>query len=243
MKNNSIPTQLQQAETAINNTSKSAVLKAAMLPFGYTIAKLNEAKTLAGKARAAVEDSSSFYGDQRQRTAFVKTAFVEAKRAYQGLSKVARVIFAGQEGPLTTLGLNNAMPRRMDDFVLSAQVLFNWNGYSAEMKAALEASTYDGGKISEARGKIEELKTAREAQKDAMGDKQKAKKAQRKALNELHQWYMKFRKLARIALQDDPELLEKMDILHRSVKTKGQRGAAAKAAATRAKKKALKVAA
>lgn len=241
MKKNSIPTQLKSAEAAINNALKYAEIKAAVLPYGYTVAKLNGGRGLYAEASAAFDHALALGGDQQVATAEVNSALKIARKVYQDLAKLCRVVFAKQPGTLARLGLNKPMPRPMDDFVVAADTLFNWNEHTQDIKDALEAKTYDSSKVSQERSKIAALNVARQTQKGFMGDAQEAKAAQRTALKELHEWYMEFRKLARLALKDKPQLLEKLGILHRSVKTKAQRGATAKAKVTREKKKALKI--
>ena len=50
-------------------------------------------------------------------------------------------------------------------------------------------------------------------------------------------WVAEYFKIARVALKERPQLLEKIGVLVRRTRTKAQRGAPAKAALTRAKKK------
>lgn len=242
MKSNAIATQLKQSITAINNTLKLADIKAAMLPYGYTVAKLNAGKALHTVANDAVEQSASAGGNQLEASDAVQEAFAEARAAYQGLAKLARVVFAKQPGPLAALGLDVAMPRRMDQFTLAAGKLFNYGDYSQAMKDALAAKSYDSEEISAARGKLGALDAAREVQADLIGGAQQATAAQRVALKELHEWYMEFRKLARIALKDKPQFLKRLGIPYRVTKSKAQRGAPAKARATRVAKKLPKAA-
>jgi hypothetical protein len=152
---------------------------------------------------------------------------------------VARAIFQDQPAHLAALGLDKAMPRGMDAFALSAHTLFNAGEYTDPIRDALEENGYDSTKLSPEGAKIAAFKDAREAQSTCIGNAQNAKSEQRNALKALRVWSMAFRKIARVALKDKPELLEVLGILHRSVKTKAQRSAPAKSAATRAKNKAL----
>ena len=134
------------------------------------------------------------------------------------------------------------MPRRMDAFTLAAQVLFNYDDFSPAMKGALEEKSYRSEQISAGRGKLGALDAAREVQANLIGEAQQATAGQREALKALHAWYMEFRKLARIALKDKPQFLKRLGIPYRVTKSKAQRGAAKKSAATRAAKKLPKAA-
>ena len=240
MKNHSIASQTKQFETAINNALKNAAIKAAVLPYGFTVARLNAGKALLNAAVAAIDNATALTGEKEFSTANVQDAFQTAKGAYQDLAKVARAIFHNQPAHLTALSLDEAMPRTMDAFALSAHTLFNAGEYTDPIRDALEENGYDGGKLSSEGAKIAAFKDAREAQATCVGQAEQAKSEQRAALKALRDWSMAFRKIARVALKDTPQLLEALGILHRSVKTKAQRGAAAKSAVTRAKNKALK---
>ena len=242
MKSNSIGTQLKQSQTAINNALKIPEIKAAMLPYGYTVARLNAGKALYVAASDKLDDSASADGAQSEAGQEVRTAFKEARMAFQGLAKLARVVFVKQTGPLTALGLNRPMPRRMDDFAVAALVLFNYENYTQAMKDALEAKSYGSSQISAARGKLAALGVAREVHADLWGEAEQATADQNEALKELHDWYMEFRKLARLAFKDKPRFLNRLGIPYRVTKSKAQRAAPAKAKATRTAKKLPKAA-
>ena len=66
---------------------------------------------------------------------------------------------------------------------------------------------------------------------------QQATREQEAALSALNDWTAQYLKIARVALRDKKQLLEKLGVAARTTKTKAQRGAAKKAAATRAAKK------
>jgi hypothetical protein len=57
------------------------------------------------------------------------------------------------------------------------------------------------------------------------------------ALSALDHWLAQYEKIAKVALSGKPELLEKIGVLKRSVKTAAHRAASNKAAATRAMRK------
>jgi len=243
MKHDSIGNQTTSAGTAINNSLRYPEVKAAVLKYGYTVARLNEGRALLNETITAVEIAKAKSSDKKSATADLKTAFGTAKRAYQGLAKVARAIFIKHPIHLTALGLDNAMPKRMADFALAAQVLFGSGEYPDGVAEALEANGYGSSTLSQERGKIAGFILALESRAGMKGDAKEATKEQRKALKELHEWHAAYIKIAGVALQDKPNLLEKLGILKRVSKTKAQRGAAAKGAVTRAKNKALKKAA
>jgi len=79
---------------------------------------------------------------------------------------------------------------------------------------------------------------ANRIQEQAKGAAQQATRDQDAALKALDLWCSQYIKIARVALQGKKELLEKLGIRSLSGKTAAQRGAPARAAATREAKKA-----
>ena len=85
---------------------------------------------------------------------------------------------------------------------------------------------------------IDVLNQTYQAQVAAMGAAQQATREQAAALAALRRWIAQYLKIAKVALHDKPELIEKLGKVSRSAKTAGQRAAPQKAAATRAARKA-----
>jgi hypothetical protein len=77
------------------------------------------------------------------------------------------------------------------------------------------------------RALIAAYEAANRSQEQAKGAAQQATRDQDAALKELDLWYRQYIKIARVALQDKKELLEKLGIRILSGKTAAQRAAAA----------------
>jgi len=121
--------------------------------------------------------------------------------------------------------------------------LFNTDAYTPAMEAVLAEHNYDEARLVIEKAKIDQFVTANNAQEACKGATQNAKDEQKSVVKALDKWMGAFTKIARVAFVDKKQLLEKLGIMVRSVKTKAQRGAAAKAAETRRKQKLLKLAA
>ncbi len=103
----------------------------------------------------------------------------------------------------------------------------------AIISECLASFGYTTAKLSAERGKIVELSAAIQAHESASGAAQQATSEQNKAMDALDYWMGAFVRVAKVALRDEPQLLEKLGILKRNSKTPAQRASAGKAAATR----------
>ena len=234
---NALSERLITANVAISNALSDAQIGQLLGEYGYQTVKISEGKGLYEAAEAAVKKQVAAYGDQKDATARLSAAEKEAKKAYQNLAQVARAAFVRDKAKLAVLGLNSAMPSALPLFITMATALFDNASHTAEITDVLASYGYTVEKLSKERGKIVELTAANQAQESAKGAAQQATFEQNKAMEALDYWMGGFVKVAKVALREQPQLLEKLGILKRGGKTAAQRKAPEKAAATRAAKK------
>ena len=237
LRNDSIGNQLKRSKLAIQNTIKSPAILALVAPKGYTLGVMNQGLVVYQDAETAVGLASGTAGDQGLASEDADSAWKAVRGAYQDLAKIARAMFLRRTEVLSLLGLNKPMPRAAGDFALAFNKLFNTGAYTPEITAKFLAKGYDSSKYSECRGLFGEWENAAGLHKAAVGDAEVAAEEQEKKLKLMVDWVAEYFKIARVALKERPQLLEKIGVLVRRTRTKAQRGAPAKAALTRAKKK------
>ena len=222
--------QLNAAQLAIANSLGDPEIKAAVAQFGYTTAKLNKGQQWYDAALAAVNAQKSGKGAQKDSTAQLRAALIDARDAYQALAKVARAALSQEDQ--ARLGLGKA-PRSTAAFIQAGYTLFD----NAGDVAALADFGYDADRLAAERAKIEAYDQAHQTQKMAKGSAQQATQDQDAALAAMNDWVAQYVKIAKVALRGKKQLLEKIGVIARTSKTAAQKAAPAKAAATRAAKK------
>jgi hypothetical protein len=234
---NSISGQLNAAEVSIMNTLSDHEILGLVAGYGYSSERMNEGKRLYETALNLVNSQIAAAGSQYQSTAQLKTAEAAAQDAYQALAKVARAIYARDSARLSGLGLTGAMPRTTAGFIAAGYAIFDNAMKTPEIKSALNAYGYNDARLQSERAKIAAYDNANQAQESAKGAAQQATREQDAALAAMNDWLAQYIKIAKVALRDKKQLLEKIGVIARTTKTAAQRGAPQKAAATRASKK------
>ncbi len=237
-----ITERLNAANVAISNALSDAQIGKYLGEFGYQTPKLSEGKALYEAADGAIKVQVAKVGDKKAATAREAAADKAARTAYQNLAQVARAAFAKDKASLAILGLTGPMPVPLPLFLTMATALFDNASHKAEVAQVLAQHGFTADKLAKERGKIVELSAAMQAQESASGAAQQATYEQNKALETLDAWMSAFVRIAKVALRDQPQLLEKLGILRRTGKTPAQRKAPDKAAATRKARKAPQLA-
>jgi len=230
-----IAEQLSVAQVAIANALKDAQIQKALAGYGYGPARIKEGQKLLEAARSAVSFHKNMAGGQQAATAQLVKAYKHAIGAYQALAKTARAVWLRDRARLAALGISGAMPKSTAGFITAAYTLFD-NAIKSHDKDLAEYG-YNAARLAAERAKVEAFDMANQAQEAAKGSAQVAAHSQREILRELDAWTAKFLKIAKVALRDERQLLEKLGVTARGSKTKAQRKAPAKARATRAAKK------
>ncbi len=229
---NTIAEQLNAAQLAIANTLGDAEILSLVAGHGYPAETMSQGRELYEAAVSAVNAQRAAAGAQQDATQQEDEARKIAWDAYQALAKVARAIFADDKARLETLGLRGSMPQATAAFIAAATTLFD----NAEGIPELAAYGYDAAKLASERAKIAAYAEANNRQEAAKGAAQQSTREQDEALKALNEWLAQYVKIAKVALREKAQLLEKIGVVARTSKTQAQREAPLKAAATRAAK-------
>jgi len=212
----SIAQQLVEAQLMIDNSLSDPEIQELVAAFGYSAEKLNAAKALYDSARTAVNLQKSKSGAQQESTSRLTEAEAAARDAYQALVKVARAVFIKDKAQLTALGLTGMEPEDLAGFLTAAYTLFD----NAPNLSALADYGYGAARLQTERGKISALDQANRQQEAAKGAAQQSTVDRDAALQVLNDWVAQYRKIARVALREKKQLLEKIGIVVRTPKSK-----------------------
>lgn len=205
---------LLRAELVVTGHSSDPEIQSTMAPFRYDSAAITTLSNQLADCRALVAATLRSRGEQKGQTQQVKDAWATAKEATATFALACRQILKNEPGALLALGLTGGRaPQALSAFLLYADNLFtNALSASAATKAKLATRGYDDTRLTAEKAKIDALHAANQAQEQAKGTAQDLTPQQKRALTDLDDAVMLYRKLARRALKARPQLLEKLGI-------------------------------
>ena len=206
-------------------------------PYNWDAAASNAGRALVNDFNTTMSKQVLANGAHHRAVEDCQAKEATARDSVSWLRKVARVEFAGDTGTLAALGLSGALPPSRSQLITAGLALCDNAVADPACAAKLATCGAPAAKITEVRGTVTALIEANRLVESTKGDAQLATAEQNQKLAELEQLYARFRKIARLALAGKPQLLEKLGILDRNVRTPAQRNAPKKAAETRKKNK------
>jgi len=212
----SIDTLLNDAQVAIDNTLSNPDILSAVKDFGYSSAKIQQGKALYNTAAAAQLAQTTEAGEQASATATLNDTWETARKSYMRFVKVARVALKNDVGASVQLDLKGDRKRSLSGWLAQANQFYN-NALSN--KSALSALKEFGITEQKLKAGLNELKAVEAAnleQEKEKGEAQAATKKRDAAIDELQAWMSDYLAIAKIALEDNPQLLEGLGVLARS---------------------------
>ena len=206
----SIDQRLADAQLAINNSLNSPEISAAVTPFCSDLIALQTANGLYEQCMELVAIQKDEYGEQHEATAVLQALWDSANRTYMDTRKISRIALRDRPKAQAALGLGAKPKRSIGGWMEQTDTFYSNMLRNPDFIAAMAPYGYDQLKLEAEAALMQEVVAANGVQEDERGDAQEATKTRDAKLDELDQWLADYKVIARIALQDTPQQLEKL---------------------------------
>ncbi|MGD1863446.1 MAG: hypothetical protein ACFB0D_02720 [Phormidesmis sp.] len=214
--NRSIDTFLSGARLAIDNSLNNPQILTAVKDFGYDTKRLNQGKALYNALAAAQLEKSSESGEQISASEAVQAQWETAKKSYLRLVKVARVALKKEGGAISQLALSGKRKESLSGWLSQANQFYQNALSSPAILKALKEFGITDKKLTAGLQEIKAVETANLAQEKEKGEAQAATQKRDAALDAMQDWLSDYRAIAKVALEEEPQLLEGLGVLQRS---------------------------
>jgi len=200
----------------INNAITDVEIANALTTYGYNSEKLNRGKSLLEELDVLVKKQIREYGEQFEATDNVNNLWKTANHNYMKTLKIARIVFKQNQVAHTALLLGGLRKISLSGWLHQAQTFYRNLEENADFQASLAQYSYTSEKLASEKALIDDLENAKNAQAKEKGEAQQATLDRDKKLDELDEWISEFTVIAKIALEDNPQWLEKLGIVEKS---------------------------
>ncbi len=207
---------LELYRVALENTENQTEIATIMAEFGYDETLLTEGKNLLTKTREAFD----FNKKEDDETTESYSNFTSTKenlvKTYALHRKKAKVIFRKEPTILSRLALTGSLPSAYIKWLETVKKFYAVASEDTTIQTKLVRLKITPEEINETIALISNLEEARATYLREKGESQDATKAKDKAFAEIDDWMSEFYAVAKIALEDTPQLLESIGKFVRS---------------------------
>lgn len=216
-KHKSIPEKMQKYSELIDNTISDPVILSGVAVYGYTLEKVKLGKVHLDETAELIVKQGDEDAEQKHADDSFKALRSKIEAQFRKDRKLAKI--ALEEEPLllkVNLGVMGDVSYNFPDLMVELNQFYDNALKSTEIMTAFGELNLSSEKLQAMQADIAALKSLKLTQKKEMGEAQMATKERDKKLSVLDKWAKRYKKVATIAFEDQPQILEKLGILVRS---------------------------
>jgi hypothetical protein len=213
MKNPTIEYHLRFARQVLSNAKASKAIKEAMDLFGYDDEKMQEGENLYETANQLYIDQIRESGEKIGATQDVRDAYEQASKVYMVHVTLARIAFRNSRDLYVALQLNGSRQKSYDKWLGQAEAFYSIALDKPEVQRGMALMKIDRKKLKEGQDLINKFRQTLHQRGLETGDAQRATLMRDEAVQEMNQWISDYLTISRIALDENPQELEKLGVV------------------------------
>ncbi len=200
------------AALILNNAQEHSEIAAALDGLGYDAAVIQQGQTLLNTARSLYDAQIKEYGEQYAATQAFADAAKQAGKTYARHRRLAKIAFKRDAQRQTDLHLNDRKPQAFNLWYEQARHFYTALLSDTDAQTQLARYKITPEALQAAQSQVEQAFALNSAQEREKGEAQDATRQRDAAIEALSEWLSEFRVVARIALEDTPQLLEALNM-------------------------------
>ena len=207
---------LEKYRVSIKNTGEQPEISSTMAEYGYDATEMANGQALLDNATTAYA-SNKTEGDEKSEAHDV---FIRNRKQLDGIftkhRKAARIVLKNDQLTLSKLGVTGEKPGAYANWLETIRKFYSEATTDTEVQSKLVRLKVTPEELTSAQALIEVVGASRAAYLKEKGESQEATAIKDAALSEIDKWMSEFYAVARIAMEDKPQLLEALGIIVRS---------------------------
>lgn len=207
---------LQNYGAMFENLAKEMELKTELAEYGYDEAKISEGKALYDKARQTFDANVKETREETTASLNFQKKYQNFHKNYTTHRKKARIVFEDNAEAFAQLNLKNTPARAIAKFLEETRAFYQLLDTSETLRNQLKQLKITEQDIKNQLQLLGEVEKSYADYQKEKGESQQATKDKDNAFDALDKWVSRFHKIAKIALEDKPQLLESVGKFVRS---------------------------
>jgi hypothetical protein len=201
---------IEQYRVALDNAENQPQIATTMAEFGYDAEELQKGKQIWQNASNAYNLNKTEDDETNEAYATFVAKKENVEDAYSLHRKKARVVFRSDNITLEKLGIKGSMPQAYVKWLEVVKKFYATATTDTTIQAKLVRLKVSPEDLVATNTLVSELETARSEYMREKGESQDATRTKDEAIAKLDDWMRDFYAVARIGLEDHPQLLESL---------------------------------
>ena len=207
---------LEQYTFALKNVERQPEIKEALADLGYDEAVIAEGREVLARTKEAY----NFKEKESDETSEAYQNFLDKKEELEIIytlhRKKAKVVFRKDPLTLDKLGLNTGLSRTYSRWIANVSQFYLKLNADTVLQEKLQRLRITAEDLSASQTLVAEVEDAKAIHQQEKGESQNATKEKNRAFDSLDDWMSEFYAVARIGLEENPQLLESIGKFVRS---------------------------
>ena len=199
---------LELYRVALENATNQSEIATALADLGYDTAKIDEGKAHLTTTRSAYDLNKTEDDETSVAYADFTTKKEELEDIYALHRKKAKVVFRNDAITSEKLAITGSLPKAYVKWIETVKKFYSTAAADTAIQTKLATLKITVEDITAANTKVSELEAARAEYLKEKGESQDATKSKDAAFATMDDWMSEFYAVAKIALEDKPQLLE-----------------------------------
>ncbi|RRJ87142.1 hypothetical protein EG240_15370 [Paenimyroides tangerinum] len=199
---------IQNYGVLFENVKKDTILATELAEYGYDATAITQGESLYNTLLAKYSTNKTETAEETTAYANFSTHFEALVAVYAIDRKKAKIVFKGQPDVVKNLELVGNAPVRNASVLNSISVFYNALQNNAAWLTSLNRLRITATHVNEQLTKLATTQSAYATYAQEKGESQQATQDKNKAFDDVIKWVNEFYAVAKIALEDKPQLLE-----------------------------------
>lgn len=201
---------LENYRVAFQNIKEVELLRTELAEYGYDDGKIAQGKALYDKAQQLFDKNKQETEEEKLAYKHFAKAYDEVAKVYAKHRKIAKVALMNKRELWSSFRIEGAEAEAYLQWIDDARAFYHQAKTNETAQPLLTQFKLQQTDVDAQISKIAEVQTLRAAYEKERGESQDATQNKNKALAEIALWMREFFAVAKIALDDHPQLLESL---------------------------------
>jgi hypothetical protein len=202
-----------ESKILIENSINDKEILEAVKIYGFDESKIKIGKELYESLQDLINKQKKEYGEQYEATENLQKSWEKSDASYIKALKISRIVFQDNIKAQNSMMLNGKRKQSISGWLEQAEAFYKNLTSDDGLMQEMQKFGYTQAKLDSEYELVKDVIDKNLKQKKETGEAQEATELRDRKIDELDKWLSDYRQVVKVALEDNPQKLEKLGII------------------------------